>query len=115
MEGGLFCGIDLKTGRLFSPKVFKGPIVEDVVVHPDTHVPIEGELPRWGVMLESIQEMCRHVPTLRYLGFDIIITESSFKVIEINSLSGISYIQLFYPFLANPLGRQFFQALGAKN
>lgn len=108
-SGGLFSGIDLNTGTLFDPKSFNGPFVTDTPIHPDSKVPIEGTLPHWDKLIDGIFDICKYVPNLKYLGFDIIITESSFKIIEINSLSGASYIQLFHPFLDSTAGKKFFQ------
>jgi hypothetical protein len=111
-SGGLFCGVNLENGRLFEPKLFDGPIVKDTPLHPDTKISIEGTLPNWNKLVDIILDICRYLANLKYLGFDIIITESSFKIIEINSLSGISYMQLFYPLLNSPLGKSFFHSLG---
>jgi hypothetical protein len=108
-SGGIFCGIDLEEGGLFDAKLFDGPIVSSVSKHPDTDRTIEGHLPHWKETIESIYEICEYVPNLSYLGFDLILTEDSFKIIEINSLSGISYIQLFHPFLRSEEGKAFFK------
>lgn len=110
-SGGIFCGIGLEDGGLFDAKLFDGPIVSSVSKHPDTDRAIEGHLPHWKETIESIYELCKYVPNLSYLGFDLIITEDSFKIIEINSLSGISYIQLFHPFLKSAEGKSFFQGV----
>lgn len=110
-SGGLFCGVDLNTGSLFAPSLFDGPKVLSSPVHPDTKVPIEGNLPNWRNLVDTVLDICRYVPNLRYMGFDIIITDRSFKIIEINSLSGVSYIQLFHPLLNTPEGKAFFRSL----
>lgn len=53
-------------------------------MHPDTGVRIEGIVPNWELMKKGITDICRFMPELEYLGFDIAITDDGFKIIEIN-------------------------------
>ena len=65
--------------------------------HPDTNVLLEGVLPNWPLLSGKILEICNFIPQLRLMGFDIIITNDGFKIIEINSLPGLSYMQGYFP------------------
>jgi len=43
-----------------------------------------------------------------YMGWDVVITEAGFKVLEINSLPGISLVQFFKPLLDEERIRKFY-------
>ena len=47
-------------------------------------VEIEGVVPNWELMKKGVIDICRFMPELEYLGFDIAITDDGFKIIEIN-------------------------------
>ena len=53
-------------------------------MHPDTGVKIEGIVPNWDYMCKGVVNICKFMPELEYLGFDIAITDDGFKIIEIN-------------------------------
>lgn len=111
-SGGLFAGVDLESGRIFKPRLFDGPRVQEVVEHPDTGAVLEGLIPHWAFAVQTILQISRYVPNLCYLGWDLIITEDGFRIIEINSLPGISYIQLYHPLLRSEAAAELF---GRKN
>lgn len=113
--GGIFAGVDITNGKLFDPKLFDGLEVSPVVTHPDTKSAIDGVLPDWSNCIGSVLEICRYLPNMRFMGFDLIITEAGFKIIEINSLPGISYIQHFHPILRSQAGRDLFKTALAGN
>jgi len=101
--GGVFCGVGLSKGELFNARLVDGSgRTIDTSMHPDTGVVIDGVvLPHWDFITEKIIEIAASFPQLSYMGFDVIITENSFKFIEINSHLGSSYIQSFYPLMEN--------------
>jgi hypothetical protein len=106
--GGLFCGVALEDGRWASPRQYREGRLVDVPFHPDTGERIEGAVPFWGQIRETLIAMAMHMPQLAYLGFDVLITDSGFKVIEINSHSGLARLQQYYPLLKQPRARRFF-------
>lgn len=69
----------------------------DCKEHPDTGVDITGEVPHWEYILEKCMEMHEYMNELEYMGFDVIVTDNSFKICEINSHSGIRAVQYEYP------------------
>jgi hypothetical protein len=48
---------------------------------------------------------------VRFLGFDIVITEDGFKILEINSHQDISTFQCYYPLLVDNAASPFFNGL----
>lgn len=84
-SGGVFAYVDEKTGFFHDAEVIKEHIITPCPVHPDTGERIEGMLPHWGEVLAVIPELCRYISPLEYLGFDVVITDSGFKILEINT------------------------------
>lgn len=67
--------------------------------HPDTGVRIQGTIPGWSTMVAEVLAMADYLGKLSWLGFDIVVTEDSFRVLEINSHQNIRTLQYFYPLL----------------
>lgn len=55
------------------------------------------------------------MPQLSYLGFDIIITDDGFKIIEINSLSALTFLAYYNPFLKTNIVKSFLKENSRKN
>ena len=82
--GGICAKIDTATGRYYCPEQLRDHKFTPCPKHPDTGVEIEGIVPNWDYMCEGVLNICRFMPELEYLGFDIAITDDGFKIIEIN-------------------------------
>ena len=82
--GGICAKIDIPTGRYYCAEKIIDHKFTPCPVHPDTGVEIEGIVPNWELMKKGITDICRFMPELEYLGFDIAITDDGFKIIEIN-------------------------------
>ena len=82
--GGLCCYMDVKTGRYYNGQFIQNHKFHSCEVHPDTGVSLEGYVPHWDTVCDAILDICRLVPMVEYLGFDIAVTEDSFSIIEIN-------------------------------
>lgn len=82
--GGICAKIDIPTGRYYCAEKIIDHKFTPCPVHPDTGVRIEGIVPNWELMKKGITDICRFMPELEYLGFDIAITDDGFKIIEIN-------------------------------
>lgn len=83
--GGIAAMVDKKTGRLYAPETLKDHVYSPCPTHPDTGVAIEGVVvPYWDLICQKVLEICRLMPELEYLGFDIAVTEDGFNVMEIN-------------------------------
>lgn len=88
-QGGMVCKIDVQTGRFYDGEVLKDHVYESAQYHPDTHEKIEGVIPNWELVKSEIIKMSRYCPQLKWLGYDIAITQDGFSIIEINSHHGL--------------------------
>lgn len=84
-SGGVFAYVDEKTGFFHDAEIIKEHIITPCPLHPDTQVRIEGTLPHWDEVLKVIPEICRYISPLEYLGFDVVLTDAGFKILEINT------------------------------
>lgn len=84
-SGGVFAYVDEKTGYFHDAEIIREHIITPCPLHPDTGVKIEGFLPHWDEVLSVIPEICRYISPLEYLGFDVVLTDGGFKILEINT------------------------------
>lgn len=82
--GGICVMIDEETGEMYNPERIIDHKFEPCRTHPDTGTEITGKIPNWELVCSKILEICRFMPELEYLGFDIAITDDAFQIIEIN-------------------------------
>lgn len=82
--GGICVMVDVESGEMYNPERIVNHIFEACPEHPDTGVKIEGKIPNWETVCENVLAMCRYVPEIEYLGFDVAITDEAFQIIEIN-------------------------------
>jgi len=117
-SGGIGVGFNFESGKLadfgvrykqFSPN---GEWKCDR--HPDSDVLWKDvQLPNWDLAREKIMAVCRHISSLDYLGFDVILTEKGMKFCEINSLPAVDYNQIISgPVLEKEGSRAFFDSKG---
>jgi hypothetical protein len=109
-QGGLSCMIDLSSGILRRGVTYPS---ESVILwhdkHPDTGQQITGtQIPRWSQVRERILEIAEYLTYLPYMGWDVVITSNSFKIIEINSLSDVNLLQIHSPLLRDERVRRFY-------
>lgn len=109
--GGIICGVDLKDGSMFNPKKLENGIYVQSPVHPDSKIEIKGRVPNWNLVLQSITKIGNHFPTLPYMTYDLVVTERSFKILEVNSHGRPFLVQLFYPFFNNVYLRKLFSEI----
>ncbi|MGE9896145.1 sugar-transfer associated ATP-grasp domain-containing protein [Anaerovoracaceae bacterium SGI.195] len=82
--GGVCCYVDVDTGRYYGGEIIENHKFVPCPTHPDTGVKIEGILPNWEIVKSKLIEVSSEISQLEYLGYDIAITEESFKILEIN-------------------------------
>ena len=110
-SGGVGCRIDLSTGSFSGGVKFLDGQIVNIKFHPDTHVPLQGVIPHWSEIKEKIIEISNFIPQVIYFGYDISVTESGFKILEINSHEGIAFNQFYSPYLSNENTKDFFLPL----
>lgn len=111
---GVLVFVDVERGVLTGEGAInfksKGDKYMGNIIHPDSKKKLSGlEIPRYKEICEKILEISNKNSYLRYIGWDIAITENSFKIIETNSLSSLDVIQQRKGFLKDPLLKQYFK------
>ena len=82
--GGICAKIDKETGEIYKPQTISKHVFYDCPVHPDTKTKISGYLPNWENLKQVILSISAYLGELEYLGFDVVLTEDSVSVLEIN-------------------------------
>ncbi len=91
--------VELDTGTYDNGKLVYANRVVDAPCHPTSGVQVSGVLPYWDETLAMLERVSLKVGACEYLGFDVGITENGPMMMEINSHSGVKYLQLFNPLL----------------
>ena len=84
-SGGATAKVDVVTGKLYNPETLKNHEFVPCQFHPDTGTPIDGVIPNWEEVKAGVTHICETLSTLEYLGFDIVVTNDGFKVLELNT------------------------------
>ena len=117
-SGGIGVGFDFETGKFkdfgIRYKRFCPDGIWQCTEHPDTRVVWKNtKLPNWSIVKNKIEEVCTHISSLDYLGFDVIITPSGLKFCEINTHPAADYEQVMCaPILSNEQARAFYETKG---
>lgn len=113
-KGGLSACIDQETGTLGpAAKVMDTYSVTWHDAHPETGSPIKGvTIPGWGGIRDAILDHARTLSFLPYLAWDVLVTETGFSVLEINSNSGLNVLQVHGPLLTDDRVRRFYRGHG---
>ncbi len=101
--------LNTKTGEYGNAKLTFSNRVERVSFHPDTHANLAGIIEHYDKLKSIVLSVAKMLSPLEFLGYDIGITPDGFKCMEINSLPGIKYMQLFKPFYDDPQTAQYFR------
>jgi len=109
--GGVTAGIDLETGTML--EAIPHRTGERSGIHPVSGEQIEGiRIPGWLEISRSMLSICRALPQLPYVGWDIAVTEGGFQILEGNNRPWLRALQCHTPLLRDPRVRRFFQRFG---
>lgn len=113
-QGGLVCMIDNNSGTLSNwkrKKKVNGLItIEEGNAHPDTKTVIQGiVIPNWEKIKNDIIMFLTNNPFFNYVGWDILVTEDSYVVIEANHNPDIDLVQIHKPLLSDKRAVDFFK------
>lgn len=113
-RGGLSVAIDLERGCL--GRGIMHPSTGDREwhsTHPETGKQIEGVgIPGWGSIRTKILHAASTAPFLPYIGWDVVVTEDGFVVLEGNNFSDVNLLQVHQPLLGDPRVRKFYEYHG---
>lgn len=92
-SGGMSAKVDTKTGKITSAAADKtGEIFR---LHPETNQPITGvTLPYFAESLNLVKSAASNLPDIRYIGWDIAVTETGPVLVEANHFPGNDIYQL---------------------
>lgn len=86
--GGIMCHIDKETGIIDGKGV--NPEGNRIMIHPASKIVLLGyQLPNWDGIVEYAKQLALVVPEARYIGWDIVILEDGYDVIEGNVHPGV--------------------------
>lgn len=103
-------GVDLSCGRYGGGKVVYAAKVVDSPKHPTSGTLAEGQIDCWPQMLEMMRRISLKVRACEYLGFDACVTDKGPRIMEINSHSGVKYLQLFTPIMEDARLSEYFSS-----
>ncbi len=81
--GTLLALIDDEMGAVITDGISeRGEVFE---IHPDSGVRIKGfTIPKWQEMKDTVQELAMQLPTIGYVGWDMVLTDAGWTVMEGN-------------------------------
>jgi hypothetical protein len=83
--------------------------------HPETGSQIEGvTIPGLAAALEGVLAAARCFPEATCVGWDLLITDGGFSILEANAPPGIVVSQAHVPLLADPRTARFFSRFGIR-
>lgn len=85
--------IDVESGLIIRGGVkFNGE--RDVYYHPSTGLKMIGlQIPNWELILDTVKEAGKVLPHIRYVGWDVAVTEDGCELIEANIMQGSNGMQ----------------------
>ena len=103
-NGGMTALVDINTGIL-QKSAYHHENNKKITwqnYHPDTKKEIEGtKIPNWDLVKQKIIELTNELDFLNYVGWDVVVTPESVKVIEGNNCSEVNILQIHQPLLTN--------------
>lgn len=113
-QGGLSAEIDLNSGELGEGVTYpKNGKLEWYSEHPETKSKIMGKIvPYWHEIKESILNAASLYPYIKYVGWDIVITDDGFSVLEGNNFSDVNLLQVHRPLLSDERVSKFYKYHG---
>lgn len=113
-KGGISASIDLDSG-VMNKAIAIPPDAGWQTHHPDTGTPIQGALvPRWRAVLDGVVGLARQLPFLPYIGWDVVVTDDGFRVLEANGRTAIDLYQVHAPLLRDDRVRRFYEHYGVR-
>lgn len=109
-QGGLSALLNLETGELGPGVTYpRNGRVEFHETHPDTGSQICGvRVPGWAAARDTLLNAARAWSIIPYIGWDILMTDRGFVVIEGNNFTDVNLLQVHGPLLRDQRIRQFY-------
>lgn len=110
-QGGLASFIDLDTGTLGEGMKFSlSGEKYTYMIHPlSSSKIINKQIPDWLSVKKRLTEMAGRMPYLKYVGWDIILSDGELYILEGNVSPGLGLVQAFKPMSEFPAAWKFFK------
>lgn len=114
LGGGNAClhFVDIATGIVESAGMVninnQGEQYSEHVIHPSGRDLTGLKIPSFNEIKDKVLEISNSFPFLKYVGWDIAITEKGFKIIEANSLTSLGILQRKGGYLDDPILKDIF-------
>ena len=82
---------------------------KDLDVHPDSGTYVDGKIKEWPELEQMLKDMAIRLAPVEWLGYDLCMTDKGPKLMEINSHSGCTYLQMFTPYRKHPVLSDYFE------
>lgn len=109
---GVNAAVDVSRGEVHSGYYLDREHIyhNNLTRHPVSGAELTGKIPYWEEIVRTCTSIHRYLSELSYIGFDVVVTDNGFRVIEINSHSGIRTYQHVYPMLTDERCGAYFRA-----
>lgn len=108
-KGGVLSAVEVSSGKILSPILqFTGGDYQVIEAHPDTGKPIQGQFSNWKEVIEVLKQIGDYCPQLKYIGYDIAMTDDGFRILEMNSLQDLINIEWYFGLKPDPVFMSFF-------
>jgi hypothetical protein len=110
-QGGICARVDINTGEMYNGlKLNSKNKKVSYKRHPETEAQIKGAIiPNWREIKSDILKISRRIPFIPYVGWDIVITQDGFKILEGNYNPDPDVLQIHAPLLLDPRVRHFYK------
>ena len=113
--GGICSAIDIENGIIGKTGIRHSKRVEFVDNHPDTGVQIKGvRIPHYDQIKRTILQISRDLNFLKYIGWDIVVTDDSFVILEMNSNPELWASQMYKQILKDERIKKFYEQFVTK-
>ncbi len=113
-QGGLNANVNVGAGALERVVGFPSAgKLEWRTDHPDTGAQITGAvIPNWDAMTSELLRVSAGLPRIHYVGWDVLVGDDDFFLIEGNSYPALGVVQVHEPLLTDPRVRAFYRHHG---
>ncbi len=82
--GGISVSLNHRNGKILKAEMLINHQYIEIDKHPDTNQQIIGKIPNWEELCQVINSICLYLSPIEYLGFDLVLCDYGFKILEIN-------------------------------
>jgi hypothetical protein len=109
-KGGLFAGVDVRTGTLTKSLQITDGQLEWSSRHAETGAQIEGlAIPGWDEMCAGLLRLAARLAHIPYIGWDVVMHDEGYSIIEGNTYPDAQTQAVSGPFLADPRVQAFYE------